>query len=281
MRHSDSSARANNLQYKSMTRVYAPQQFGLLAYDQNFKLPCLACREKKFVRLGIESHGLGFWQSLDGFDGGILVGAIFVNRADCAFAIRVEDHHGLGIESGRVDVIADRQRGDDFAGVGVHHRHDFAAAADEEAVVGCVHGNTTRRGTRSGGPALLHFQIARVNFENQALIFQIVVNKAAAVSNGIFRTTTQIDGSSDFSGGGINGRCAIAAAVKGENSRGRRIENDGVGLFAGRYVGDRLESLQIENRDVGRLSIAGESATEVVRDGDAVNAHSFRNVSYD
>src|ERR1700675_5080445 len=171
-------------------------------------------------------------------------------------------------------MIADRHRGNHLTSISVHYRHHFSPATNKQPAVCWVYRHAGGRGAWRGRPSLVDLELACVDLKHQALIFQIVVHESTAVRGCVLRTAAEIHRARDFSGGGINGGRAIAAAVECEDSRGGGIENDGVGLLSGGYVGDRLETLQIENRDVGRLAVAGKSATEVVRAGDGVDAHS-------
>src|SRR3984885_6993586 len=150
----------------------------LFSHDQHFELSVFYGGEEELVRLGVERHSLGSRHGLYGLDEGIFVGAVFMNHGYRALAVGVGDELGLRIEGGGVDVIADGQRGDDLTGVGVHHRHDFAAAAQEQAPVCAVHGHAAGRSAGSGRPALLDFQFAGIDFEDKAFILEIIEDEA-------------------------------------------------------------------------------------------------------
>src|SRR5271165_968031 len=228
--------------------------------------------------LGIERHRLGARQSLHRFDHRVLVRAVLVNHGNSAFAIGVEDHPGFGVEGCRVDVIADGQRGDDLAGVGIHYGHDFAAAAQEQTAIVAIDGHAAGGCARCGGPALLNFQVAGINFEDEAFVFEVVEDVTFAVGRCELWPTAEIDRTSYLAGGSIDRSSAVAAAVEGEYARRCRVVDDSVRLLAGGNVGDRFQSFQIKNRNVVALPVADETAARFGGKGDPVHARRLRNV---
>ena len=83
------------------------------------------------MRLGVKRHCFRARQSLHCLDRRIFIGTVLMKDADRTFAVGIEDQLGVVVESGCVDVITNGERADHFAGVSVHHGHDFAAAAQE------------------------------------------------------------------------------------------------------------------------------------------------------
>src|ERR1039458_2322380 len=164
-------------------------------------------------------HSLRARRGLYRLDNGVFVRTVLVNDRDGAFAVGIENQLGLRVEGRGVDVIADRQRGDDLSRIGIEHSHDLAAAAEKQAPVGTVHGHTTGGRAGSDGPALLNFEFARIDLQQPALVFEIVVHKTIAVRSGIFRSAIQINRARDFAGRGIDYSCAIASTVESENAR--------------------------------------------------------------
>src|SRR5258708_2483228 len=82
---------------------------------------------------------------------GAVLGAYVVDHGEFVWGILVDDREGSvavggeGVIRGRIEsvgvhAVADREIGDDFAGVGVDCHHNFVVAAGEEAAVLKVHG---------------------------------------------------------------------------------------------------------------------------------------------
>src|SRR4029077_149466 len=139
---------------------------------------------------------------------------------------------------GGVYVITDRWRGDHLARVGIHHRHDLAAASDEESTIFTIHGHAA--GRVADLPALVDGQLLRVDFEHHPFIFEVVEDVSLSVGDGEFRTAAQINCAGDFPFLGFDDGSAVAAAVECEDPRGRGIEQNGIRLLAGGYVRDLL-----------------------------------------
>src|SRR5579864_105462 len=221
----------------------------LLSHAQHFELSVLCRGEEKPVGLRIQRHGLGPRCSLHRLNHRIFVGTVLVNNGDGAFAIGVKNQSGLLVKGRCVDVVSNRQRGEHLPGVGVYYGHNLAAAAQEEAPVRAIHSHAARRRAWGGGPTLLHFEFAGIDFQQLAFIFQIVVHKTVSIGGGKFGAACQVDRTRDFSCGSINRGCTVACAVEGEDPRRRRIVNDRVGLLSSRHVADRLQRLQVKNCD--------------------------------
>src|SRR5256885_16747092 len=75
--------------------------------------------EEDVVGLGVEAHGFGAEFGLDGFGFAELVGRVFVENVDHAFAGGDEDETGFGFEGGGVCSGGDRKRREHVAGVGI------------------------------------------------------------------------------------------------------------------------------------------------------------------
>src|SRR5438128_1200759 len=169
-------------------------------------------------------------------------------------------------------MVADRQSRNKLTGIGIHHCHYLAPATDEQTAIRTINRHAGRRLTRRGRPALLDFEVARVNSYYQALIFQIVEDVTLAIGSSELRASAEIDGSCYFSARRLDCGGAVAIAIEGENARSRRIVNDPVGSLARRHMTDGLERFQVENGDRGRPAIAHKPSSRLGRDRDAVKS---------
>ena len=163
-----------------------------------------------------------------------------MNHSDRPFAVGISDQFCLGIEGGCIHVVTDRKRGDDLASVGIHDGHKFVAATNKYSAIGTVHRHAARRGARSRRPALLYGKFTGVDLEDQALIFQVVVDEAIAIRRGIFGSATKINGSGDLACSRINGGGAVTTAVEGEDPRSGGVENNCVWFLSSWNIGNRL-----------------------------------------
>src|SRR5256885_8349904 len=92
--------------------------------------------EEDVVGFGVEAHGLGAEFGFDGFGFAELVGRVFVEDVDHAFAGGDEDEAGFGFERGGVYSTGDRKGREDFTGVGIEDDELlWIAAGAEEAVM--------------------------------------------------------------------------------------------------------------------------------------------------
>src|SRR5882762_3544599 len=110
-------------------------------------------------------------------------------------------------------------------------------------------------------------------------ILVVHVDSALAVSDGKFGLTTKRYGARDRAVGSSDGGGVLAAAVEGEDTLADRVVDDSVRIGVGLDRADRLQRLEIENRDVIAAAVAGEAAAEIRRDSDAVHALRVRNVA--
>ena len=87
------------------------------------------------VRLRIEGHSasalLG-WHILGYTE---LTRRFLAHHGQHAFAARCKSQAVFIVEPSRIHAFTDRQRGDDFAVIGVHHRHHFVITANEQASI--------------------------------------------------------------------------------------------------------------------------------------------------
>src|SRR5882757_5532961 len=99
--------------------------------------------EEDVVGFGVEAHGLGAEFGLDGFGFAELVGRVFVENVDHAFARGDEDETGFGFEGGGVHSGGDRKRREHFTGVGIEDDELlWIAAGAEESMMLNVDGKS-------------------------------------------------------------------------------------------------------------------------------------------
>src|SRR5882757_2319921 len=92
--------------------------------------------QEKFVSFGIEAHGLGAEFGLNGFRFAEFVRRIFVEDVHEAFGGGGEDQSGFGFIGCGIDAAGNRERLDDFSGVGIEYDQlSRIAASAEEAMV--------------------------------------------------------------------------------------------------------------------------------------------------
>jgi len=110
--------------------------------------------------------------------------------------------------------------------------------------------------------SVVRLQRTRIDLQNQACVFHVIVNIPGTVRYRKLGTTAEIHGSQHFSIRCLDRRGAVAVATKCEYSRCGGIINDRVELLARRNFGDRLQSLQIEDRNRRRLAVTYEPASQ-------------------
>src|SRR6185312_11310756 len=139
--------------------------------------------------------------------------------------------------------------GDDLAVVAVHDRHDFAAAAGEDAVMGGIDGDAG--GVLAGGerPAVENLQRMRINVEQLALVLEHVEDVAAAVTGGKLGTAAEVNGAGRDPGGGIDRDRLVGVAAEGENAVGGRVIDDAVHVLGGGNLLDRLQGVDVKFGD--------------------------------
>ena len=90
------------------------------------------------MRFWIKGYGSSPGHGFHCLHGGIFVSVILVNDGNRPFAIRVKNQSCFRVEYRRVYMIPDRQSGDHLAGIGVYDCHHFAAATNEQAMIGAI-----------------------------------------------------------------------------------------------------------------------------------------------
>src|SRR5205823_14544937 len=114
------------------------------------------------------------------------------------FTIRIEYEARILIKGRSVYMIADGSCGDDFAGIRVHHRHHLTSTADEYPTVRPVHCHTGRGFARRQRPMLIDGELARIDFHQFALVFEIIKNVSIPISHRKLGPATKLEGASYF-----------------------------------------------------------------------------------
>ncbi len=210
--------------------------------------------------LEVQAHGTRASFGRNIFDNREFVRRIFVDDRKVAIAAGSERVSRRGIKSAGIRAFADGRSGHDLAGIRVHHGHHFFVADGKEAAIGDVHGQPGRRFARRKRPVVEFLEALRVEE------FGLAIERDRA-DYGAIR--------------GVDGGGVFAAAVEGEDALGDGIVEDGVGIAVCLYRADRLQRLEVENRDVVAAAVAGETAAEVGSDGNAVNPFGVRDVAND
>src|SRR5712671_3570761 len=112
-------------------------------------------------------------------------------------------------------------------------------------------------------------------------ILVVHIDRALAVSDGKFGLATQIYRAGHGAIRGVNRRGILAAAVEGEDALGDGIVNDGVGIRICFNGADGFQHFEVEDGYVIRTAVAGEAATEVGSDSDAMDALSVGDIAHD
>src|SRR6476620_3341945 len=108
----------------------------------------------------------------------------------------------LGGETVSKDTFTNRQSSDDFAGVGIHHRHHLVVATGEKTAALDVHREPAGFLTRRERPSRFHLQGLRIKRREFAFIFDIHEYFTGAGTHAEFRLAVERDIADDFSGGG-------------------------------------------------------------------------------
>src|SRR5438067_5272530 len=114
--------------------------------------------------------------------------------------------------------------------------------------------------------------------DHNAFVFEIVVAVARAIGRGEFRPAVERDRSGDFPRCRINGGGAVAVPIEGEDALGGRVIDNSVRTGIGFGFANNLERLIVEDGRRRGAAVAGESATELGRERDAVDAVRIGNV---
>jgi len=193
-----------------------------------------------------------------------------VGDGDGAIAAGGEGVAGDGIETIRVDTLADGHGADDLAGVAVDEGHEFVVAADDENFVSGVDGQAGRRFAGSERPGVFDFESFGVEFHESAFVFKIDEDFAFAIGGAEFGFAAEREGGDEFAGCGVDGGSGCGVAIEGEHALGERIVNGAVSVFIGFDIAERLKRSEIEHGGIGGAAVGGVSLVEFVGDGNAV-----------
>src|ERR1700674_5507657 len=112
-------------------------------------------------------------------------------------------------------------------------------------------------------------------------ILVVHIDCALAVSDGEFGLATQIYRAGHGAIRGVNRRGILAAAVEGEDALGDGIVNDSVGIRICFDRADGFQRFEVEDGYIIRTAVAGEAATEIGSDSDAMDALGIGDVAHD
>src|SRR5260370_23090488 len=112
-------------------------------------------------------------------------------------------------------------------------------------------------------------------------VFVVHIDGAFAIGGGKFRLAAQIDRAEHSAVRSVDGGGIFASAVKGKDALGDGLVEDGVWIGVGFNGAKELQCFKVEDGDIVRSAVAGESAAEVGGNGDAVDALGIRDVTDD
>src|SRR6266481_9591905 len=121
----------------------------------------------------------------------------------------------------------------------------------------------------------------RIEMMERGGILVVHVDGALAVSDGKFGLATQINRAGYGAIRGVDRGGVFAAAVEGEDALGDGIVNDSVGIRICFDGAEGLQRFEVEDGYIIRTAVAGEAATEIRSDGDAMDALSVGDVADD
>ena len=184
------------------------------------------------VRFGVERHGARSRLGLHIFRDAEFLRRVFFHDGQYAFTARGERQSGFIVVGGCVDTFADRGSCQDFAAIGIDYGHHLVIAADEEAAVLAVEGQSAGLGAGRERPLRFHFQLVGIDHGQFALVFDIDEDLALGVAGRELGLAVELDRAEHFAAGGIDGGGVLAASVEGEDALGRRIVENRVGILA-------------------------------------------------
>ncbi len=114
-------------------------------------------------------------------------------------------------------------------------------------------------GIAAGGPGCGEGFGAGVEADDLALVFDVVEDRALAVDGGKLGLAGQGDGGDNIPRGGVNDGDVVGAAVEGPDGLRSRLENNAVGVLAGRDCSDGGEGRAVED-DHGVAAAVGDVA---------------------
>ncbi len=218
----------------------------------------------------VETHGAGGLLRGDILHDSVLVGRIFVDDSKVAIAARGKHVTSRGIEGAGIRPIANGRSGNDFAGIRVHHGHNFLVADGKQAAVAEVHGETGRRFARRKRPAVEFLEGLRIEMMELGGVLVVHIDRALAVSDGEFGPAAQSYRADNRAIRGVDRGGVFAAAVEGEDALADGIVDDGVGIRVCFDGAEGLQGLEIEDGYIVRTAVAGEAAAEIGSDGDSM-----------
>src|SRR5712691_7994772 len=167
---------------------------------------------------GIQRHGararLG-WHILNHAK---LIRRVFMNDGHGSLAIRAESKSGFRVKASSVCAGADRQCGDDLAGVGVHDHHQLVRANRKEPPMFAIHGETTRPVARRYLPTVLDHQLVRIELNDLAGVFDVDKDVTFFVGRGELWFATEWNRTGYGSSLSINRCRVLTAAIKREHA---------------------------------------------------------------
>ncbi len=154
-------------------------------------------------------------------------------------------------------------------------------ATDHEDFVRGVDRQTRGGFARSERPSVFDLESLGVEFYERTFVFEVDEHFALAVGGAEFGASAERESADEFSGSGVDGRGSVGVAVEGEDALGKRIVNDGVGVFVRLDVTVGFERREIEDGDVRCMAVSGEALVKFVGESDAVNSLRIGNVADD
>ena len=203
-----------------------------------------------------------------------MVGIGLMHNSDGAISARGVDGLGIGVVGNSVHAFADGDSGDDFAIGGVHDGEDFAAAADEEAIVFCIDGEAGGRLASHDGPLVFDSERLRIVVDDFGFFFEVDESVAFAVDDGGFCAAAEIHLADHFLFLRIDGGDDLAVSVADEDAVELGVIEDEVGVVRDLDGLQRLEGVGVEDGDGGVAAVGDESDVLFGNDGDAMDAGS-------
>src|SRR5215469_260967 len=161
--------------------------------------------EEHVAGLGVERGSFGAAHGLHGLLDLESGWALFLDDGQRAVAVGAEGLHRRGVEERTVGALADGLGVDDRAGVGIHDHEDVRLAAGHEEDL--VFGVEGQAGGRAAFAAELvvrgDLEFFRVDGGDVVLVFDIDVDVALAVGDGLFGRAAEIEGAGDRAVAGV------------------------------------------------------------------------------